>query len=298
MNVSGKTRVAVLRGGPSSEYEVSLKTGGQVLATLREMPETYEPLDVFISKNGEWHLGGLVQEPHEVLKRTDVAFNALHGHYGEDGQVQRILESLQIPYTGSSAISSALAMNKDMAKQIYLRHSLLTPRHEVVGDGFGRDQLIYIFQNYLHPVVVKPATGGSSIGQFIARTFKELEHSIKKALTYSKKVLVEEMIKGTDVSCAVLEGGKGENLYAFVPVGRTNAKENKRITEMAKLAHETLGLRHYSSSDFVITSRGNIYILETDALPSFHEDSALHQSLGATGWRSRDFVDHVIRLAR
>src|SRR5690349_10161681 len=110
MNLSGKTRVAVLRGGPSSEYEVSLKTGGQVLSLLREMPEAYEPLDVFISKDGEWHLQGLVQEPHEVLKHADVAFNALHGYYGEDGQVQRLLESLKVPYTGSSAIAAALTM--------------------------------------------------------------------------------------------------------------------------------------------------------------------------------------------
>src|SRR3989339_1871705 len=171
MIFSSKIRVAVLRGGPSDDYDTSLRTGGHVLATLRDMPETYEPLDIFISKRGEWHREGLAHKPHRALQYADVVWNALHGVYGEDGQVQRILESLQIPFTGSSAVASALAMNKDMAKRLYQEHSLLTPAHELITeDNLNEDRLIDIFRSYLPPMVVKPTRRS---GMSLVHTFDE-----------------------------------------------------------------------------------------------------------------------------
>src|SRR5690606_33101558 len=100
-----KLTVGVLRGGPSHEYDVSLASGK---AVLQQMPEDYLPIDIFISKNGEWHTDGLVRKPESILRGIDVVFNALHGQYGEDGQVQRILEEIGVPYTGSDTIASAL----------------------------------------------------------------------------------------------------------------------------------------------------------------------------------------------
>src|SRR3989344_9371566 len=177
MNLSSKIRVAVLRGGPSSGYDDSLKTGEHILSALRDMSETYEPLDIFISKDGEWHRGGLVHEPHRALEYVDIVWNALHGLYGEDGQVQRILERLQIPFTGSSAVASALAMNKDMAKRLYQEHNLLTPAYEIfTEDSLNEDRLINIFRNYLPPMVIKP-TRQSSVS--LVHTFDELKQSIK-----------------------------------------------------------------------------------------------------------------------
>src|SRR3989344_5696742 len=297
---SPHTRVAVIRGGQSSGYDDSLKTGEHILSALRDMSETYEPLDIFISKDGEWHRGGLVHEPHRALEHVDVVWNALHhGLYGEDGQVQRILESLQIPFTGSSTVASALAMNKDMAKHLYQEHSLLTPAHELITeDDLNEDRLINIFRNYLSPMVVKP-TRGSSVS--LAHTFNELKQSIKGAFTQSPRVLVEEFVKGDKISCAVIEGVKGERIYALPPSSKSKLKltveENKEIEKMAKQAHEVLGLSHYSSSDFIITPRKKIYILETNSLPTLHQDSLTRQSLQANGWRPRDFVSHVLRLA-
>src|SRR3989338_3677650 len=96
-----KIRVAVLYGGPSHAYDDSLKTGAHVLSLLREMPEEYEPIDVLISRNGDWHHAGLVEEPHKVLSRADVVWNALHGAYWEDGSVQQIFKNLHIPFAGS-----------------------------------------------------------------------------------------------------------------------------------------------------------------------------------------------------
>src|SRR5688500_17488429 len=111
-----RIKVAVLRGGPSGAYQDSLRTGSYVLSLLREMPEQYEPFDVFISRDGEWHRAGLVDEPHRILARADLVWNALHGDYGESGEVQKVLQDLQLPFTGSGMAASAFAHNKEMAK--------------------------------------------------------------------------------------------------------------------------------------------------------------------------------------
>ena len=163
---SSTIRVAVLRGGPSPAYDDSLKTGSYVLSLLREMPETYDPLDVFISREGEWHHAGVVREPHETLHGVHVVWNALHGPYGEDGGVQKILESLQIPFTGSGITASAFAHNKDLAKKFYREHSLLTPTSIILTEDDLNDdeKLIKIFRTYLHPVIVKPTTGVRALG--------------------------------------------------------------------------------------------------------------------------------------
>lgn len=296
--ISSKTRVAVLRGGPSGAYDDSLKTGAYVLSLLREMPEAYEPIDIFISRDGEWHSGGLVEEPHKILSKTDVVWNALHGHYGEDGQVQKILENLQIPFTGSSTVASLFSHNKELAKELYRKHSLLTPESAILNEkDFTDAELIRIFQSYIHPVIVKPTTGVRALGVRIAHTFQDLKDAVTKAFAHSPKVLVEEYVRGKVSTCTVLERAKGERLYALVPSGRQGVDINKKIEEMAKRAHEVLSQRHYSSSDFIITPKGKIYILETNSVPVFHEDAPIHYSLAATGWRPKDFADHCLKLA-
>ncbi len=322
MALSSKIKVAVLRGGPSREYEVSLNTGSHILESLREMPDTYLPLDIFISKNGEWHKNGLPVEPHQALKHVDVVFNALHGEYGEDGQVQKFLENLSIPFTGSGSMSAAISMHKGLTKDIYNQHGLLTPRHEVIKDTIDLDHLIYIFRNYLHPVIVKPATGGSSIGIRLAYTFPELELAVRETLDQSAHVLVEEFIRGKEATCGVVEHFRNEPIYAFLPIeirkngkhlfdydskysgeaeeispGNFRADERDQIIRVAKTAHQILGLRHYSRSDFIITPRGRVYILETNSLPGFTKESLLPKSLSAVGWHPVGFVDHCLKLA-
>lgn len=324
MNLSSKMRVAVLRGGPSGEYDVSLKTGANILSILRELSETYDPIDIFISKDGEWHKEGLVHEPYRALEHADVVWNALHGAYGEDGQVQRVLESLRIPFTGSSAVASALSMNKDMAKRIYEKHSLNTPMHDLVGsDDIDGDKLVNIFQTYLPPVIVKPANGGSSIGMRLAQSFAELKDAVEEALKYSDRVMVEEFIKGREATCGVVEHFRDEEHYALVPIeikiphgknffdydakysGKTEEicpgdftrAERRTIEEMSREAHRALGLRHYSRSDFIITPKGKIYILETNSLPGMTAESLLPKALNTIGCSPRDFVDHIIKLA-
>lgn len=295
---SSRTKVAVLRGGPSHGYEQSLKTGAYVLNVLRELPDLYEPMDIFISRDGEWHRGGLVLRPEQALHDIDVVWNGLHGEYGEDGQIQRLLDSLKIPYTGSEALASSLSHNKHLAKDLYKQHSLLTPEFELITEeDFNEDRLLFIFRNFMHPVVVKPADGVHSLGVGLAHTFHELKEVIKETFKHSPKVIVEEHIKGTLVSCCVVENAKGEDLYTLIPTGRRPQGENEIISYMSRKAHEALGLRHYSSSDFIITPRGRIYILETNALPAIHEEAPLQESLSATGWKSDALVRHLLELA-
>lgn len=295
---SPRTKVAVLRGGPSHGYEQSLKTGAHVLSVLRELPELYEPMDIFISREGEWHRGGLVLRPEQALHDADVAWNALHGHFGEDGQVQQILETLKIPYTGSEALASSLSHNKHMTKDLYKQHSLLTPESQLVTEeDLSDEKLVFIFRNFMHPVVVKPADGVHSLGVRLAHTFHELKEAIKETFKHSPKVLVEEHVKGTLVSCYVVENARGESLYTLIPTGSRPQGENEIMSYMSRKAHEALGLRHYSSSDFIITPRGRIYILETNALPAIHDKAPLQESLRATGWKSDALVKHLLELA-
>ncbi len=292
-----KIKVGVLRGGPSHAYDDSLKTGGYVLSLLRKMPETYEPVDLFVSRNGDWHSAGLVTEPHDVLSKVDVVWNAVHGPYGEDGQVQKLFDNLMVPYIGPSSFSSALSYNKDFSKKLYTEHSLLTPRSYVLSEeSVSEDELVKVFHTFVYPVVVKPATGSRALGVRLAHTFQELKDMVKRTLSHAPKVLVEEYVKGRVSTCTVIEDAKGERLYALLPTGRQPVEVNKKIEEMAKKAHEILGQRHFSSSDFIITPRGKVYILETNSVPVFYEGSHLHQSLESTGWQPQDFVEHCMKL--
>lgn len=303
MKFSG-TRVAVLRGGPSSHYEHSLKTGEHVLSLLRELPE-YHPVDIFISKDGDWHRDGLVEEPHRALRHIDLAWNALHGTYGSDGEVQKILEGMKIPFTASGAVASVLAGNTDMARNLYKNHSLRIPMSETLSENnFDETKAIEIFRNYMHPVVVRPTSMHSSLGARVAHTFAELKEAVKETFKRSPRVIVEERMTGDEVLCAVLEGAKDERIYAFEPVKSFSNEPSKKLTkptqktieEMAKKAHEVLGLRHYSLSRFVVSPKGRVYILETEAHPAFHKDSHINKALEKIGWRHHDFVNHVIKL--
>lgn len=310
MRYSG-IRIAVLRGGPSSHYEHSLKTGEHVLSALRELPDYY-PIDIFISREGDWHRDGLVEEPHHALRHIDLIWNALHGTYGSDGEVQKILEGVKIPYTGASAVASILASNRDMARNLYRSHSMRVPTHEMLSEGdFDEAKIVEIFRNYMHPVVVRPASIHHSLGARVAQSFGELKDAVKETFRQSPRVIVEEGIEGDKVLCAVLEGAKNEKIYAFEPIklpasaGGSSNEPSKKLTkpvlktieEMSKKAHEVLGLRHYSLSHFVVSPKGRVYILETEAHPAFHKDSNVQRTLERFGWRHHDFVNHVIKLS-
>lgn len=316
-----KLKVAVLRGGPSSEYDVSLKSGGNVLKSLDT--ERYIPTDVFITKDGVWHIRGIPVEPRRVLASSDVLFNALHGEYGEDGVVQRLFESFGAKYTGSSTFPSALAMNKVLAKERVSGFDVLFP-HQGVFDVLPDDaRLFSFFRGFPQPSVVKPAGCGSSVGVVITNTYEELRDGVREAFKYSPKVIIEEYVKGREATCGVIESFRGKDVYALPPIeiippvgssffdyeakygGESKEicpstfidKVKAKLEDLACRIHKKLGLRHYSRSDFIVSPKG-IYFLEVNTLPGLTSESLLPKSMEVVGCSFPEFVEHVIGLAQ
>jgi D-alanine-D-alanine ligase len=271
--MSQKLRVAVLRGGPSPEYDISLKTGENLLSILRQNEDTFEPVDVFIDRSGVWHHRGLPTKSLQALKHVDVVWNAMHGSYGEDGQIQQLLNSYRVPYIGPEALPAAMSLHKDRTKNVYRMHGILTPEHRVLDrEKNYEDELVHVFRNFMHPVVVKPSCSGSSIGTVVAYTWEELRAAVMEAFAHSNKVLVEEYIRGKEASCGVIDNFRGEKLYALIPIevvkptakhiynfemkcdpttkrqcpGSLSTDENKLVESMARAAHEAL--HHQTSS--------------------------------------------------
>lgn len=317
-----KKKVGVLRGGPSSEYEVSLKTGKSVIDNLSA--DKYEVLDILIDKEGVWHYLGTPTTPEKVFKKIDVIFNAMHGQYGEDGTVQRIMDQFNIPYTGSTALASAVGMNKVLSKNIFKQNNLKTPLHTVVSRGDDvYKEASRIFKSFPIPAVIKPVNGGSSVGTAIVKTLSELELALIDALKYDNEAIIEEFIAGKEATCGVVDNFRNEVVYSLLPIeirkpsestffdyeakysgkseeicpGNFTEAEKKIIQEMAQNAHKALGLRHYSRSDFIINPKRGIYILETNTLPGLTATSLLPKSLAAIGCHLPIFLDHLITLA-
>ena len=316
----GRVTVGVLRGGPSSEYDVSLKTGA---AVLKNLPRHYKGVDILIDKDGYLHMNGLPVWPEKISRRVDVVFNALHGYYGEDGKIQKLLELFSVPYTGSDAFSSAVGMNKLLTKNYFKKHKLKMPVHMVIrGTEDIKGKVSETFRSVPRPWVVKPFSGGSSVGIRIAHTLEELGASVDIALQYSSGVLIEECIKGREATCGVIDNFRGKEHYALPPIeiippqknsffdyeskynGKTreicpsnfSVEEKKEIMRMAVAAHNAIGARHYSRSDFIVSPRG-IYILEINTLPGLTEESLLPKACSAVGCSFSNLLEHVISLA-
>ena len=298
-----KIRLAVFRGGPSNEYEVSLRTGQNVLSALSSS-EKYDLHDVLIDKNGTWHLDGVPITPQDLVNKIDVGFNALHGEYGEDGTIQKILENIRIPFTGSGSLSSALGMNKSLAKYAFKQQGIKTPIHITLSKIEATEEKLHdIFRSFPFPNVVKPLSSGSFLGISIVKTFQDLKNAVEKAFEYSPVALIEEYISGKDISCGVINDFRGQELYALIPTengacpSSLNESDKEAVIDAAKKIHQVLGLRHYSHSDFVVHPRRGIYALEVNTLPGLHQESILPKSLAAVGCTLPEFLDHVIDQA-
>lgn len=318
-----KIRVGILRGGPSLEHEVSLKTGESVLNSL---PKKYSAKDIFISKKGEWHFNGKPYHYDQIFKNIDVVFNALHGEYGEDGKVQQLLESYGVPYTGSGVLASAIGMNKVLAKMVFKSVGLKIPiGFEIVLDNNAEGTAKNIFNKMSPPWVVKYPFGGSSVGVSIARSFAELVLALKKNQSpsfTSSKILIEEYIGGREATCGVIDEFRGQKNYALpiveiIPSAKNSffdydakygsetkelcpsnfdTRTKKEIEKMAISAHNAIGGRHYSRSDFIVSKKG-IYILEINTLPGLTPQSLLPKALTAVGSSQKELIEHLINLA-
>lgn len=285
--------VGVLRGGPSNEYETSLKTGASVLEHIDR--ELYDPRDIFIDRSGTWHLHGLGVEPQKALFGVDVAFNALHGEFGADGTVQRLLESLAVPYTGSAPLALTVAQHKQRAKDMVKNSGVRVAHSVVVGRQDPATLAHQLFRSFPHPARVRPLVGGNS---HKVEHFGALHSALEQVFAGAEQALVEEHITGRLAQVGVIRHYRNEPLYTLVPTPHDlSAAEKNQVAAAAKAVHEALGLGHYSHPEFVVSRRG-VYFVGVSAHPPLHSESGFVDSLAHVGSSLKEFITHVIGLAK
>lgn len=319
-----RTIVGVLRGGTSGEYNLSLKTGGAMLAALPD--DKYDARDIFVDKSGTWNVRGMPMQPARALSQIDVVLNALHGGAGEDGTVQRILDRAGVSYAGADALGSSVSLNKARAREVLRAAGVRVP----LGATFSaQDELTtgemarQVFSQFGPPYVVKPTMGGASIGLKLAMTLHELADVLGDILNAYGAALVEEYVRGQEVSVGVIENFRSEDLYALppghvvlpeghkhvtyehhdgallkhvVPSNFTQA-EKRVLMNAAKSAHQALGLKDFSRADLILTPR-TVYLLEVNTVPGLYAGASLPPMLESVGSSTREFLEHAIKLAR
>ena len=306
-------------GGTSSEHEVSLATGDNVIAGLDKTK--YRPVVIKISKTGRWFLNGKSSDINKSLKSCDLIFNALHGAFGEDGRAQALMEYYGIRYTGSGIAASALAMDKLRSREIFKLAGFCVPKTLEIkkGENYQARLNLFITKITKLPVVVKPCSNGSSVGVNIVGDNGELAKAIDKAFKLDKKVLVEEFIKGREVTCGVLDDFNGESsalpVTEIVPVSKhgffnydakykdgqselitpsqIDPAARDKVQETAVRAHQLLGCRGYSRTDIILKNE-NIYVLETNTLPGLTSHSLLPKAAAVAGFTFSQMLDRII----
>ncbi len=288
-----KKRIGVLMGGLSAEREVSLRTGAGVAEALEERGHDVVRIVFGPETRG---VDELVREA-----AIDVAFLALHGRGGEDGCIQGLLELLGIPYTGSSVLASALAMDKLKSKELFRLHNVPTPPYYVATKESLAD-LSEIHGSFGFPVIVKPRGEGSSVGVSRAGDLVELEGAIRAALVHDDLVLVERFVRGMEVHVGVLDGRSigaievvpksgiydyaskytpGATEYICPPrLGSTRARG---VMNLAERAARSLGCAGACRVDLLVTEGENEYVLEVNTLPGMTQTSLLPKIAASAG---------------
>ncbi len=319
-------RIAVLRGGPSDEYAVSMKTGTAVIDSLRRQNASIR--DIVVSREGEWLEEGKVKSIDKALTSIDVVFIAMHGAYSEDGEVQKILHRQHLPFTGSASLSSALAFNKYLTKETLRSYDIAMPEHAII-DQTELDDLEAIIADittsFGPEYIIKPTANGSSIGMTLVKDKSTLKDSILKAFTNSKSesLLIEEFIRGREATSGILEDFRNESFYNFPAVeiippreyqfftneakyngkteivcpARFSYKERQKIAEVSTLVHEVLDLSQYSRSDFIVRD-GQAYFLEVNTLPGLTNESIYPKAAESIGLSFDNLIKHLVLTAK
>ena len=291
-------RVAVLFGGKSAEYEVSLRSGNAVLKSLRSAGVNAFGIDV-----GDDFLSRLQTE------KIDRAFIILHGRGGEDGSMQGLLECAGIPYTGSGILASALSMDKIRTKQVWNSRGIPTPRHSLLCSEYD---CIYATKALGLPLIVKPSHEGSSIGMAKVHSSTELIDAWKAASTYDSQVLVEQWISGTEYTIATLRGqvlppialGTPHTFYDYdakylasdtqywIPCGLDATKEHE-LMDLTSKSCEALGISGWARVDVMQDARGDFWFLEVNTTPGMTDHSLVPMAAHAAGL---DFQQLVLAI--
>ncbi len=305
-----KIRLALLSGGKSAEREVSINSGNQVFAALdkdRYEIFRYDPRD---------DLSKLAQDAPSM----DAALIILHGRLGEDGTIQGFLDLLDIPYQGSGILGSALAMNKIVSKELYVREGIPVAPYVVVERGKGANGERMIMDELGLPVVVKPEHEGSSIGLSIVREKGGLAEALEKAWQYDKRILVEKFIKGVEITGGVLGNddlqalplveiipGESHEFFDYeakytpgatkeICPARLSPEVTAKAQEYALRAHRVLHCRGYSRTDMIVQGE-DLYVLETNTIPGMTATSLFPQAAEAAGYPFSALLDRLVALA-
>ena len=295
-------KVAVLLGGRSAEREVSLKSGGMVLKALRS-----RGVDAVGFDPAERSLEDLIRE------KVARAFIALHGRYGEDGTVQGILEWLGIPYTGSGVLASALAMDKLRTKRLWAAEKLPTPAYQLL---LEQTNFRIAARKLGLPLMVKPASEGSSIGMSKVRAADRLEQAYRAAAKYDPVVIAEQFIDGIELTGAIL-GERAlplikletpRDFYDYeakyvsddtryiVPCGLPAGKE-RELQELCLAAFRALGCRGWGRVDLMLSKRGRPYLLEVNTSPGMTDHSLVPMAARAVGMSYEDLCIKILESA-
>jgi D-alanine-D-alanine ligase len=295
-------KIAVLMGGPGSERDVSLATGRGVAKALRSIGGDVVEIDVR-------------DENFKLPNDVDLAFISLHGTFGEDGQVQKILEDRGVPYTGEGVEESRLAFDKIRSKEKFLAHGVATPKSEVI--ALGERPTIPL------PIVVKAPRQGSTVGVYIIKSGAELDSAMADAGKYDRELLVEEFIPGRELTIGIL-GDQALPIIEIIPKGgfydftnkypflnpqagggaehvcpaKIDKEKTKQIQDLAMRAHRALGLQVYSRVDVLLPESGAATVLEVNTIPGMTEASLLPEAAAAAGISYADLCLRIIELSR
>ncbi|MGG4103386.1 D-alanine--D-alanine ligase [Paenibacillus lautus] len=294
-------KVGVIMGGVSSEREVSIMTGKEMIAHLDKSRYKVYPIEI--------------NNKCELISKTkgiDIALLALHGQYGEDGTVQGTLDSLGIPYTGSGVLSSSVCMDKDLSKKLLRYEGLITADWIMVSSI--EELAAADVEGLGFPVVVKPNAGGSSVGTRIVRDSAALASAVEEALRWDRSVMIEQMIKGEEITCPVLNGemlpivsikpnseffdytSKYEEGEADEQVIELPAELQQRVRAAALQCYKALKCSVYARIDIILKEE-TPYILEVNTLPGLTKNSLLPRSAEAAGYSFSGLLDAIIETS-
>ncbi|MDF2874523.1 MAG: ddlB [Sporomusa sp.] len=303
-------KIAVVMGGPSAEREVSLNTGKAILGALQEKGYNAVGIDL-IPRNFVEQLKN---------EQIDVVFNAIHGLYGEDGLLQGTLEMLGIPYTGSGVLASAVAMDKAVTKRLFVAAGIPTPRSRLYSkQEAGGNLASEIQMEFGIPVVIKAAAQGSSIGVTIVEEPSNIESAITEAFKFSDHIVVEEFIRGKELTVAILGSDQPEVLpiteivpqsgrYDYqskytkgateyiVPASLT-VETTSRVQQVALAAYKLLNCRGIGRVDVMLDKDNNPYVLEVNTIPGMTATSLVPKAAAAVGIHFTDLCERILLTA-
>lgn len=287
-------------GGPSAEREVSLKSGQAISRALRGM-------GLAVLEIGEYEeiLSGI------CTSDINLAFIALHGRFGEDGQIQDELEKLNIPYTGSGVEASRLAMNKILSNQVFQAAGLNIPEYTIIETEDKLSSLTFSL-----PVVVKPSQEGSSLGLSLVKELHQLKPAVEHARKYDDKIIIEKYVPGRELTVSILEerplpvieivpenhffdyeAKYTEGRSRFIVPAELPVDVFRMAQKLGLAAHLALGCYAYSRADIILGEDGKLYLLEVNSIPGFTATSLLPQAAKASGIDFPDLCLKIMNLA-